>query len=203
MKLEDIRIREDLPEYLNKNGLLGIGVELGVEDGIFTAHILKNWKGNRLYSIDSWRHFEHIQDCNNGDHNSQLNAFAQTFMRVYPYGTSSVIIRDLSTLVVDLFAENSLDFVYVDAGHDYDNIVRDLKVWYPKVRKGGLFCGHDYFNGILLIDYGNGVGDPSDIPEDKKVHVYVKQAVDEFIKDKNFFLHVSTEKLAPSWFIQL
>ena len=42
-----------------------------------------------------------------------------------------------------LFQDNSLDFVYIDSAHDYEHTKEDLETWYPKVKKGGLFCGDD------------------------------------------------------------
>lgn len=42
------------------------------------------------------------------------------------------------------YADGSLDFVFIDAAHDYDSVTRDLKAWYPKIKKGGIFAGHDY-----------------------------------------------------------
>jgi hypothetical protein len=38
---------------------------------------------------------------------------------------------------------NQLDFVYIDGDHRIEAVKRDLDAWYPKVRIGGLFGGHD------------------------------------------------------------
>jgi predicted O-methyltransferase YrrM len=38
----------------------------------------------------------------------------------------------------------TLDFVYIDANHDYDSVMVDICLWYPKIRKGGILAGHDY-----------------------------------------------------------
>lgn len=43
-----------------------------------------------------------------------------------------------------LYEDESLDFVFIDAGHSYEDVSLDLKLWYPKVKKGGVFAGHDY-----------------------------------------------------------
>lgn len=42
--------------------------------------------------------------------------------------------------------DKSLDFVYIDAEHDYDNVKQDLHTWVLKVKDNGVLCGHDYSN---------------------------------------------------------
>lgn len=42
------------------------------------------------------------------------------------------------------YADNSLDFVFIDAGHTYNEVVADINDWLPKVRPGGIIAGHDY-----------------------------------------------------------
>lgn len=42
------------------------------------------------------------------------------------------------------FADASLDGVFIDAAHDYDSVVKDVAAWFPKVKPGGIFAGHDY-----------------------------------------------------------
>jgi hypothetical protein len=43
-----------------------------------------------------------------------------------------------------LFADNSLEFVFVDADHRYDAVKRDLNAWMPKIKIGGILAGDDY-----------------------------------------------------------
>ncbi|MRS02168.1 class I SAM-dependent methyltransferase, partial [bacterium] len=42
------------------------------------------------------------------------------------------------------YQDGSLDMVFIDAAHDYDNVRADIAAWYPKVRLGGMLAGHDY-----------------------------------------------------------
>lgn len=36
------------------------------------------------------------------------------------------------------------DWFWIDADHRYSKVKRDIKLWYPKVKKEGVFAGHDY-----------------------------------------------------------
>lgn len=59
-------------------------------------------------------------------------------------------IRMSSLEAVSLYENRSLDFVFIDASHEYDDVKKDIVAWYPKVKKGGYLCGHDYttFDGV-------------------------------------------------------
>ena len=52
---QDIKIdtREEFPVFLNECGLTGKGAKIGVQHGDFSEHILKNWIGDTLFSIDA------------------------------------------------------------------------------------------------------------------------------------------------------
>jgi len=42
------------------------------------------------------------------------------------------------------FQDESIDLVYIDGMHDYDNVTQDIIAWFPKVRMDGWISGHDY-----------------------------------------------------------
>ena len=51
----------------------------------------------------------------------------------------------------DRFADKSIDFVFIDADHVYENVHKDILAWLPKIKPGGVIAGHDY------IEYHPGV----------------------------------------------
>lgn len=52
-------------------------------------------------------------------------------------------IRSDSAEAAGQYADGSLDFVFIDADHTADAVLRDLRAWRPKVRPGGMLAGHD------------------------------------------------------------
>ncbi len=73
-----------------------------------------------------------------------------------------------------MFRDESMDFVFIDANHDYEAVKADIEAWLPKVRPGGVLCGHDYSDGPLPGGKGE-----IEFPG-------VKQAVDEAFGDAVF-----------------
>jgi predicted O-methyltransferase YrrM len=53
-------------------------------------------------------------------------------------------IRTTSRAAAARFADRSLDFVFIDAAHDYENVLADIETWRPKVAPHGVLAGHDY-----------------------------------------------------------
>jgi hypothetical protein len=43
-----------------------------------------------------------------------------------------------------LFEPESLDAVYIDGDHSYKAVLEDIDAWYPKIKRGGILCGHDF-----------------------------------------------------------
>jgi predicted O-methyltransferase YrrM len=73
------------------------------------------------------------------------------------------------------FKNKSIDFVFIDADHQYESVKKDIEKWLPKIKKGGIISGHDY-------------REPS---EDNGV----KTAVDELIPDRELFGEVWWKKI--------
>merc|ERR1712151_1118631 len=60
------------------------------------------------------------------------------------YARKVVQCRNFTTACAIWFADNTLDFIFVDARHDRKGVLQDLKVYWPKLKEGGVIAGHDY-----------------------------------------------------------
>jgi hypothetical protein len=175
--------REYFPQMLNALGLRHTGVEVGVHEGDFAFHIAQQWLGWPLYLVDRWRHVVGYNDSANVSD----EAFNRMFVRVanrmrniYDVG----LLRMDSTLAAGLFADETLDWVYIDADHSYDAVMADLHAWYPKVRKGGLVAGHDFLN----------------LPDGGPITCHVKFAVEHFMASRRLPI-LSTNEDWPTWYV--
>lgn len=54
-----------------------------------------------------------------------------------------LIIAD-SVVASRMFGDRSLDWVHLDARHDFANLKADIQAWLPKVKVGGWLSGDDY-----------------------------------------------------------
>ena len=41
--------------------------------------------------------------------------------------------------------DNFFDYIYIDAEHTYEAVKKDLRAWYPKLKKNGTLFGDDYY----------------------------------------------------------
>jgi len=178
--------RGEIPYILNRKGLVNAGVEVGVYYGQYSEYLLTHWKGKTLYSVDAWGQY-----VAPGTTTLPAEEFARIYesarRRLTPFGERSKIIRQLSTVAAQSMGDGTLDFVYLDAGHDYASVLEDLQAWAPKVRPGGMLAGHDYWDG-----------------SSGAVPVYgVKKAVDEFAKMHGLSVKVSLREPenCKSWLI--
>ena len=141
--------REELGNILEAEGMT-VGLEVGVKQGEMSAAVLERWtKCENYYLMDPWEHQDHYQNGANVAQNVQDRYFQETKQRLKKFESRGVelhYIRDYSTNGHQEIADNSLDFVYIDARHDYQAMQQDLALFWPKLKCGGIFAGHDFCN---------------------------------------------------------
>jgi hypothetical protein len=177
--------RLELPLLLNARRLTGSAVEVGVDEGLFSAYLLEHWHGQRLISVDPWlemRPDDYVDVCNTSQASMDEN-YQTTRRRLAPFGDRSDIWRETSVEAASRVTPRSLDFVYLDARHSYEGVTEDLEAWFPLLRPGGIMAGHDYNDGVFI----------------EGVHG-VRSAVDEFFAARAIPVrHTFTDVPNASW----
>lgn len=131
--------REVLGHWFREFGFR-VGAEIGVERGIFSSVLLKAHPDLELFCIDSWSPYPGYIARINGDDLPLKYQEAQERLKKYHVH----FYRQFSMQAVRRFKDNSLDFVYIDANHDFPYCFEDILEWEKKVRPGGIVSGHDY-----------------------------------------------------------
>ena len=177
--------RDVLGDALNSCGLTGLGVEVGTLMGEYSDKLLRTWRGRCLFSVDRWesRGVSGMGYTDIDEHH--LARYFMTLSKLRLHGSRSVVVRMDSVNASKCFNDGALDFVYIDADHNYDSVVSDIECWASKVKQGGWLCGHDWFDGAV-----DGCG--------------VTKAVKEYAEanDKEVNL-TQEEKLPYSWIIEV
>lgn len=130
-----------------------VGVEIGVLEGKNARNMLQVLNIKKLYLVDPVCKYEGKE-----------------------FKDKIIWVKKKSSDAVSDIPDN-LDFVYIDGNHVYDFVKQDVENYWPKIKKGGVLSGHDYYT-----DY----------------HRFgVTPAVDEFVKKNNLKLQTKT----PDWWI--
>lgn len=116
------------------------GVEMGVERGLYSEVLCKANPDLYLRSIDAWAVYEGYRDHVTQQKISEIYIDARKRLMNY----NCTLIRAFSMDAVKKFEDNTLDFVYIDGNHEYQQVVNDIAEWQKKVRVGGIISGHDY-----------------------------------------------------------
>lgn len=140
--------REDLCRLWADKGYRK-GAEIGVWSGEFSARICTIVKGVHLLCIDPWAAYDEYHDRKNNQ--GRLNAaYEEARYRLTEFDVT--IFRMTSQEVAPTIPFGSLDFIYLDGNHSEPFITQDLEAWTPKVRSGGMVCGHDYQRNVKRPD---------------------------------------------------
>ena len=139
--------RFELGQWLNSIGLIGDSVEVGTHRGDFANHLLKTWRGRKLWCVDCWSELphDHLLYREQPTNEAQEKFFNDAKSLLAVHGERVGFVRKFSADAARGFANRSLDFIYIDAGHDQASVSCDLLAWWPKLKEGGVFCGDDYF----------------------------------------------------------
>jgi predicted O-methyltransferase YrrM len=196
--VDNLTSREELPILLNRFGYKTM-IEIGVYKGRFADLLLSKWKDFEHYwGVDVWQEQKNYVDGTNAKADEQENNYNMTYTTLTGnYGKERItLVRNYSTLALPLFKKESIDFIYIDARHDYCGCTEDMTNYYPILKCGGLFAGHDFQFESKRANNDWGV-----CANGTRVEGAVKKAVLEFAKLKGIERVFSTGELFfPSWY---
>ena len=195
--------KSNFPQSILSN-FNGKGVEVGSFEGVFSKVILESFKG-QLYLVDVYRALTDEEYSDLSNHKFHMDAYRTAMENIVGYEERAHILRMKSEKAVELFNDESLDFVYIDANHKYEYAMADINMWYPKVKKGGIVSGHDF----IRLDWYETPFCPNGLDK----HIYnsdgdymgefgVNSALFEFCLKNNITFSCTDEFYGTWWFVK-
>lgn len=115
-------------------------LEIGSHMGESTKLIAASRIFKEIVAIDPHKGQEEFNDM----YNLSWNDIKREFYNNIKHFDNVELIPDYSFNVADRFENKSFDFIYIDAAHDYESVIKEIDLFWPKLKQGGIMAGHDY-----------------------------------------------------------
>jgi predicted O-methyltransferase YrrM len=121
--------------------------EIGSWKGMSTVILAKSiapYQG-KVFAVDHWKGSEGVI---HHEIAKKIDIFQIFRENISYFGVENLVyplIMD-SLTAASIFADEILDLVFIDADHRYEFVKKDILAWLPKIKKGGIICGHDSEN---------------------------------------------------------
>ncbi|HML02128.1 MAG TPA: class I SAM-dependent methyltransferase, partial [Candidatus Bathyarchaeia archaeon] len=117
------------------------GVEVGVSKGKNALSMLSILNVRLLVLVDPYLPYVQQGTMQNLGKDEVI---AKRDLNKYEQEGKIVFVKKSSTEAVKELPISEFDFVYIDACHDYEDVMQDIKCFYPLVVRKGVIGGHDY-----------------------------------------------------------
>lgn len=122
-------------------------IEVGTWKGksaAYMAELIKmSAKDIKFDCVDTWLGSEEHTNDPDVISGNLYDVFLQNMAELKGYFNP---VRMPSVDASNFYRDESIDFIYIDASHDYENVKADIQAWLPKVKVGGTIAGHDIFH---------------------------------------------------------
>ena len=132
---------ESIPELIS--GIYQpVGIEIGTHLGHTTEYLLDVNPMLILHGVEpysaytDWNNVRYSEEVKEKEYQDLLKLIDHNAARYTHH-------RKTSDDAVSDFEDDSFDFIFIDGIHTYEQVIKDCHNYYPKLREGGLFCGHD------------------------------------------------------------
>ncbi len=130
-------------------------IEIMAEIGVWKTHMPRRLLRDEncfkvlkeYWAIDQWKVLSSAHGHMSNRTTQDWNGLYFNACKYMPWFKQLRVLRLTSLEASKIFVDGYFDFIYIDASHFYEDVLDDIKVWLPKVKKGGIFGGHDYGMG--------------------------------------------------------
>lgn len=132
----------DFVPYIKRLGEKVTGIEVGVAKGETSAYLLDKCPNiEKLFGVDPYLPYEDW--CRFIDEKEINLQESIAIDNLKSYMDRFEFMKTTSEEAIKSFAPGSVDYVFIDGDHSYDQTLADLKMYYPLIRSGGILFGHD------------------------------------------------------------
>jgi predicted O-methyltransferase YrrM len=131
---------EAVKKATNKSIFVEVGVAYGKSINYLASASKEAGKSPKIYAVDSFK----------GTTGERPGTYSKNMFELFVQNVHLCLNNDIiETIVGDStdsaskFKDGSCDLIFIDAAHDYASVKKDLLAWMPKLKKGGIFAGHD------------------------------------------------------------
>lgn len=133
---------KNIVEMVKREGMMV--AEVGSWTGSSTLTLagkIKDYKGV-IFAIDHWQGSPKTSHLKWAEERDIYAKFKERMVKNNVWSVIKPMVMD-SLTAARIFKDSSLDMVFIDADHRYKQVKQDVLAWLPKVRQGGIICGHD------------------------------------------------------------
>ena len=137
---------ETLLEFILENDYSDY-LEIGLGHGTTTSYLMRNIKDPdfRFYGVDSYKAYGGLHKKGLRFKQDRFDANRRVVENIFWMDKRSRFFNMFAHDAAEEFKDYSFDIIFIDGNHTHDGVMQDLKDWYPLLREGGMFCGHDYY----------------------------------------------------------
>lgn len=129
-------------KYPSGSRFVEIGCYKGRSSVFMGVEIINSGKDIKLDCIDSWE-FKGSEYVGTEEYSDCDTAFAEFKHNILPL-VPTIGFRKMSSVEASKqYEDQSLDFIFIDGSHKYEEVKNDILAWYPKLKYGGTLAGHD------------------------------------------------------------
>lgn len=152
-------------------------IEIGVDRGTFAALFFTCRRLRHFIGVDDYSNHSEFPYVRDTDLQIAATRFAQCSFASLMRATGVTIADAIASGDLGHIKERKVDFVYVDAGHEYEDVKQDIATWWPLISDRGILAGHDFDD----------------------THPGVQRAVREFAEQQNVTVYLTKEH-PNSWY---